>query len=105
MTHEKSPGEKIEIVDKLLSLPVMERMTRICGHGSMKPIVARYDRFLEALENGETRAHLESLNIEDRNDSCYRELKDEGHRFNRELIGLLHHTFEECHPIHQAVVF
>ena len=105
MTHERDSGEKVQVLDELFSLPVMERMTCICGHGPMKPIVERYNLFLEAMENRETRRHLESLHRSERSDPCYRELKDEGHRFNRELVRLLHHTFKECHPIHQAVLF
>ncbi len=105
MTHEKNREQKVQVLDELFSLPVMERMACICGHGPMKQIAESYNLFLEAMENRETRIHLENLQANERSDPCYRELKDEGHRFNRELVRLLQHTFKECHPIHQAVLF
>ena len=49
---------------------------------------------------------VDGLNREERNsDPTFRELKNEGHYFSRELMGLFHKTFHLSHPIHMAVTF
>ena len=105
MTHGLEREEKIETLNELFSQPVIERMHTICGERGVQPIVESYNRFLEPLADSEKRAHLERLGRECREDSLYREIKDEGRRFTSMLLELFNNTFENDHPIHQAVVF
>jgi hypothetical protein len=80
-------------------------MTKICGKPEMGPVLASYDRFLHRLEDKATRAHLEGLQPDQRNDPLFRELKNEGHHFTRELLRLFERTFDSTHPIRRAIVF
>ena len=64
-----------------------------------------YNRFLENLEDVEIRRHLEKLKKSEREDPRFRELKDEGHHFTRDLLKLFENTFDSTHPIRRAVVF
>src|SRR5437879_2092292 len=38
-------------------------------------------------------------------DPLFRELKNEGHNFTRDLMKLFEATFDSTHPIHRAVIF
>ena len=71
----------------------------------MEPVVESYNRFLGKLEDVEVRRYLEKLKKPERKDSHFRELKDEGHHFTRELLKLFESTFDSIHPIRRAVVF
>lgn len=105
MTVDRTRDKKVEILEGLFALPVLERMTEICGRTNMGSVMASYNRFLENLEDVEIRRHLEGLKKLDREDSRFRELKDEGHHFTRELLKLFEKTFDSTHPIHRMVVF
>ena len=105
MTVDRTRDKKVEILEGLFAIPVLERMTEICGRGNMESVVASYNRFLENLEDVEVRRHLEKLKKSEREDPHFRELKDEGHHFTRELLKLFESTFDSTHPIHRAVVF
>lgn len=105
MTVDRTRDKKVEILEDLFALPVLERMTAICGHTSMESVMVSYNRFLENLEDVEIRRHLEKLKKSEREDPRFRELKDEGHHFTRELLKLFESTFDSTHPIHRAVVF
>ena len=105
MTADRARDEKIKILDDLFSRPVMERMMTICGEASMGPVVASYNRFLGFLGDPATREHLETLERSDRDDECFREIKNEGHHFTRELLKLFESTFDSTHPIRRAVMF
>ena len=71
----------------------------------MEPVLESYNRFLENLEDVEVRKHLEKLKKSEREDPDFRELKDEGHHFTRELLRLFENSFDSTHPIRRAVVF
>lgn len=105
MTADRARDEKIEILADLFNRPVMERMMAICGEARMEPVVASYSRFLDFLGDPANRKHLEDLDRSNRDDERFREIKNEGHHFTRELLKLFESTFDSTHPIRRAVVF
>jgi hypothetical protein len=80
-------------------------MIKICGETKMDAVLASYDHFLLRLEDPQVRDRLKKLKREDRDDPLFRDLKNEGHSFTRELMKLFEATFDRTHPIHRAVVF
>jgi hypothetical protein len=86
-------------------MPVIERMITICGQSKMEPVLASYDNFLERLEEPAVRELLKNLKRDEREHHLFRELKNEGHNFTRELMKLFEATFDSTHPIHRAVIF
>ena len=105
MTADRARDEKIEMLEDLFDRPVMERMIEICGKAAMEPVLTSYNCFLEKLEDCETRKCLETLEIGNRDDPTFREIKNEGHRFTRELLKVFESTFDSTHRIHRAVIF
>ena len=105
MTADRARDEKIEILESLFELPVMDRMMAICGSAKMDPVLASYNRFLSVLEDSTDRRHLETLEKSNREDSRFRHIKNEGHHFTRELLKVFESTFDSTHPIRRAVVF
>ena len=105
MTADRARDKKIEILECLFSRPVMERMRTICGEARMEPVVESYCRFLDFLGSPTDREHLETLEMWNRADERFREIKNEGHHFTRELQKLFEGTFDSTHPIRRAVVF
>jgi hypothetical protein len=80
-------------------------MNRICGTANLERVWASYDRFLEKLENASVRERLKRLKRSERSDPLFRELKNEGHHFTRELLKVFETTFDSTHPIRRAVIF
>jgi hypothetical protein len=80
-------------------------MIQICGEANMKAVLESYNHFLEKLEDREVRKQLKTLKKTGRSDPLFRDLKNEGHHFTRELLKLFEQTFDSTHPIHRAVVF
>ena len=107
MTVDCERDKKIEILESLFKLPVMERMIYICGNEKMKPVLASYNRFLSVLEDSDHRIHLDTLEKSEsgRKDPCFRHIKNEGHHFTIELLKVFEGTFDSTHPIRRAVVF
>ena len=105
MTADRTREDKIRILEDLFELPVMERMISICGRSRMEAVLNGYNLFLEKLENSDTRKRLINLQTSERSDPLFRDLKNEGHRFTRELLKLFESTFDSTHPIHWAVKF
>ena len=105
MTADRARDEKITILEDLFNRPVMERMKAICGEARMGPVVGSYNRFLDILGDPAKRKHLETLDRSKRDDERFREIKNEGHHFTRELLKLFESTFDSTHPIRRAVVF
>ena len=105
MTADRARKEKIKTLEDLFSRPVMERMRSICGEARMEPVVESYNRFLDFLGVPANREHLETLERSKRDDERFREIKNEGHHFTRELLKLFEGTFDSTHPICRAVVF
>jgi hypothetical protein len=105
MTADRTREQKIALLEKLFCMPVIDRMIDICGRRNMEPILASYKLFLERLESNEVRELLKGLARDQRSDPIFRELKNEGHHFTRELLKLFEATFDSTHPVHRAVVF
>lgn len=101
LRHER----KIETLENLFDLPVIDRMTEICGPTKLERVRQSYNRFLEQLEDPKIRDHLNQLSRDQRTDSTFRDLKNEGHHFTRELVKLFENTFDNTHPIRRAVLF
>ena len=104
-TVDRGRVEKIEILEKLFDMPVVERMNLICGDARMSKALRSYDLFLQHFEDPGVRSRLERIKSEDHTDPIFRKLKNEGHHFTRELVGLFERTFHKTHPIHRAVIF
>ena len=105
MTANLTRDKKIEELERLLKLPVLDRMIDICGKAKMENVSRSYDRFLEKMADPNTRNHLKSLGNNERDDLLFRDLKNESHRFTRELLKLFEGTFDTTHPIRRAVMF
>jgi hypothetical protein len=80
-------------------------MVAICGKNNAQPVLESYDRFLDELEREETRDYLKALGRDGREDERFRDLKNEGHHFTRELLKLFEQTFDTTHPIRRAIIF
>ena len=104
-TADRARDEKINILEKLFEMPVIDRMISICGQNKMEGVLKSYDRFLGRLEDTSVRCHLKALPKDKREDAVFRELKNEGHHFTRELLKVFEETFDSTHPIRRAVIF
>lgn len=104
-TADQAWAQKLDMLERLFDMPVIERMVAICGQSKMEPVLASYDHFLQRLEEQEVRDQLKKLKREEREDLLFRGLKNEGHNFTRELMKLFEATFDSTHPIHRAVIF
>ena len=96
---------KVDRLEALLGLTPLDRMAEICGSGAVGPIMDGYDHFLDRLARPGVRRHLERLTRRDRDDPVFRDLKDAGHDFTRNLAALFEPTFDHDHPIRRAIVF
>jgi predicted nucleotidyltransferase len=105
MTADRSREEKVSVLERLFELPVIDRLIDICGLARMVPVLNCYDHFLAKLEDTEIRTRLNGLRRDQRDDPVFRDLKNEGHHFTRELLKLFEGTFDSTHPIRKAVVF
>jgi len=105
-TANRTPEEKIDRLELLFDLPVLDRMEEICGRSETKNMRLRYNHFLERIEDASSRESLKKIKREDRNgDKLFRELKNDGHHFTRDLLKLYDQTFDSTHPIRRAVIF
>jgi nucleotidyltransferase-like protein len=105
LTADRDREHKINRLEELFAIPVIDRMIQICGDSNMRPVLDCYNHFLERLEKPEVREQLKILKKSERADPLFRELKNEGHHFTRELLKLFEKTFDSTHPIRRAVVF
>ena len=105
LTADRSRREKIATLEGLFDLPVLDRMIAICGKAPLGRVIDTYEFFLDRLEHPEVRNHLKELKKTERSDEVFRELKNEGHYFTRELMKLFEQTFDSTHPIRRAVLF
>jgi hypothetical protein len=104
MTADLARDRKIETLERLFDMPVIDRMIEICGRAKMEAVLASYDHFLDRMEDASVRQKLKELKTSERNDLLFRELKNEGHHFTRELLKLFESTFDSTHPIRRAVM-
>lgn len=105
MTADRSKNAKIQILEKLFDMPAIDRMMHICGSDNFSKALGSYNFFLEKMEMPDVRNNLKLVEKGDHNNVTFRELKDEGHHFTRELLKLLETSFHSTHPIHRAVLF
>lgn len=98
-------GAKVERLEALLGLTPLDRMAEICGTAAIGPIRDGYDHFLDRLAKPGVRRHLERLTRRERDDPVFRDLKDAGYGFTRDLATLFETTFDHDHPIRRAIVF
>ncbi|MCJ2114475.1 hypothetical protein MKK64_25240 [Methylobacterium sp. E-025] len=105
MTIDRTRDKKIETLEALFDLPVIDRMQCICGRNAMENVLERYNVFLDRLEDQNVRARLTALTRDQRSDDLFREIKNEGHLFTRELLKLFDKSFDSTHPIRKAVLF
>lgn len=106
LTADRQEAAKADILEQLFSMTPLERIQHVCGSGEAARLIQMYDHFLEKMASADIRAHLESLPTCDKSsDTLFREIKNEGHYFSRELMSLLDRTFHSSHPIHMAVIF
>jgi hypothetical protein len=105
LTADRARDAKVDLLQDLFELPVIDRMVTICGRANSENLLASYNLFLEKLEDLTVRDHLKSLDRRGRTDPVFRMLKNEGHHFTRELLKLFETTFDSTHPIRRAVIF
>jgi Nucleotidyltransferase domain len=105
MTKGQPWKDKISTLESLFSMTVIDRMVAICGRPKMDAVLASYNHFLERFEDRSVREHLKQLRKDERDDQLFRELKNRGHRFSRDLLQLFEETFDPTHPIRRVVVF
>lgn len=105
MTVDRTKTAKVDVLENLFDLPVIERMVEICGRNRLSKVLSSYNIFLREVERPEIRDHLSSLPPGARDDPEFRSLKNESHHFTRELYHVLEKTFHATHPIHRAVLF
>lgn len=105
LTADRSRDEKIRLLERLFDLPVIERLTEICGEASVKPVMTSYSIFLEKMEDIEFRKSLDGIQAGERKSPFFRDLKNEGHHFTQCLMKLFDQTFGSNHPIHRAIRF
>lgn len=106
LTADRTENKKIELLDMLFRMTPIDRIKYVCGEGSSSRLFEMYDFFLDQMASQRARDHLDGLERTDRStDPMFRSLKNEGHYFSRELMGLYSKTFHDSHPIHMAVVF
>jgi hypothetical protein len=105
MTVDRTREAKIALLEQLFELPVIDRMIAVCGETAIEGVLSSYNHFLEKMESKEVRDQLKRLQRNERGDLLFRELKNEGHHFTRELLKLYERTFDSTHPIRRAVIF
>ena len=105
MTADRTRDGKIDLLARYFEMPVIDRMEHICGKDRLAGVMTSYNYFLDKLEQPQIRDHLKALRREQRDDVVFRDLKNEGHNFTRELLKLFEGTFDSTHPIRRAVIF
>ncbi len=105
MTVDRARDEKVGRLLDLFDMPVIDRMINICGKRQMEPVLDSYDYFLGRMADPSVRERLSNLKPNERKDPLFRDLKNEGHNFTRELLKLFENTFDSTHPIRRAVLF
>ena len=84
-----SASEKREKLAELLSLPPLERLTRIHGSVKMMPVEALYATFLSAINDQYIRSKLELPGIEGLSTPEFTDLSNVAREFKTALLALL----------------
>lgn len=105
LTADKSEQGKNDLLKYLFSLPALDRIMEICHDGDGKRIRKIYNFFLEYLEDPLIREKLKKVAPGNHDDPIFRDIKNQGHNFTRELLGAYERIFHMTHPIRRAVLF
>jgi len=106
LTADRTEADKMRILEMLFAMTPIDRIKYICGEANSQRLFEMYEIFLSQIADPDIRGHLDNLKRDDKGtDLVFRRLKNEGHYFSRELMGLFHRTFHPSHPIHMAVIF
>ncbi len=105
MTADRNRERKIARLEELFDMPVIDRIVHICGDTRSERLRESYAHFLDRISQPEIRTALEALPRERRDDDLFRDLKNEGHNFTREIMKVFELTFDSTHPIRRAVLF
>ena len=105
VTLDRGERAKADKLDELFALPPIHRMQAICGVARFENALKSYSFFLEKMESQEVRSALKAIERGNHQDPVFRELKNEGHTFTRELLVAFEGTFHATHPIRRAVIF
>src|SRR5260370_34341564 len=82
LTADRTREQKISILQRLLAMPVIDRMKEICGDASTGRVLATYDHFLSRLEDVAVREHLKGLSTESGpKNKFFIHMKNEVHNF------------------------
>jgi hypothetical protein len=105
LTADRTRDNKIKVLMDLFRMAPIDRIRYVCGESAQR-LLDMYDAFLSQIGDPEIRDHLDSLPRERKaDDPLFRALKNEGHYFSRELMGVFNRAFHSSHPIHMAVIF
>jgi hypothetical protein len=106
LTADRIKEDKIKILEEMFNFTPLDRLKQISGANVVEQLFQMYSFFLEQLADNSIREHLDGLSLENgRTDPIFRRLKNEGHYFSRELMGVFTRTFHASHPIHMGVIF
>lgn len=106
LTADMSREKKLECLEDLFNLTPLERVVEICGEAATERMRRCYEFFLGCITEDATRHRLDTLDRSRRNDdSLFRDLKNEGYQFTRELLKLFETTFHSTHPIRRAIIY
>ena len=104
-TAQRSYSEKMQIIKRLLYMPVINSVLDVCGEPALKALEL-YDKFMGALADAGIRAELDRTGEQDRTkNETFRHLKDDGHHCSWRLMSLLQQTYAPGHPVHRALLF
>ncbi|MDO8875122.1 MAG: nucleotidyltransferase domain-containing protein [Pseudolabrys sp.] len=101
-TMQRSREEKLRLLQELFSIPVIDRVIKICGDSAFHSLEL-YDSFLREMASDVIRHDLEKTKEGDRTTEPFRRLKDEGHHFSWRLMSLFRQTYDISHPIHRLI--
>lgn len=103
-TAQRSLRRKREIIIEHCNRTPIQRVQAICG-ASADRALASYATFLRRLDDSDIRKSLErTTKANQRKNSVFRDLKDEGQHFSAYLISALQNTYPTSHPIHRALM-
>lgn len=100
-----SRDEKITRTLKLLSFSPIDRINHICCKEKTERMMEYYSTFLNDISKQSIRDSLDAMDIKNRSNSNYSDLKNLSHRFGLEMEKCFNQTFPIYHPIHSALIF
>lgn len=103
-TWQYTYTSKMEKIRGLFALTPIRRIETVCGSRADRALSA-YGEFLKKLSDPSVRMMLDSTtDVRAQQSDAFRLLKNEGHHFSLLLTKLLKDTYDEAHPIHNALV-